>query len=136
MSRKDRRASGKQGRADSSLFALAVQHHQSGQLVEAEMLYRQVLAADRRHFGSLHHLGIIALQRGQPQAAIEELGRAIAVDDRVADCRYNMAFALQAVGRLQDAVEHYRAAVKLKPDYVEALTNLGNVLTQLGKKLL
>ena len=35
---------------------------------------------DRNHFGSLHHLGIMALQRGQPQAAVEVIGRAIAIN--------------------------------------------------------
>jgi tetratricopeptide (TPR) repeat protein/SAM-dependent methyltransferase len=136
MNRKDRRAAGQRpgspASGASALFALAVRHHQAGQLFEAESLYRQALAADGRHFGSLHHLGIIALQRGQAQAALDVIGRAIAVDDRVPDCRYNMAFALQALGRLSEAAVHYQAAVKLRPDYVEAHTNLGNVLKELG----
>src|SRR5262245_30540963 len=136
MNRKDRRAAGQRPGSPvsdaSALFALAVRHHQAGQLFEAESLYRQVLAADRSHFGSLHHLGIIALQRGQAQAALDVISRAIAIDDRVPDCRYNMAFALQALGRPSEAAVHYRAAIKLRPDYVEAHTNLGNVLKELG----
>jgi tetratricopeptide (TPR) repeat protein/SAM-dependent methyltransferase len=136
MSRKDRRAAGKQPGSPtgdaSAVFALAVRHHQAGQLLEAESLYRQVLASDGRHFGTLHHLGIIALQRGQAQAAVDVIGRAIAINNRVPDCHYNMAFALQALGRLSEAAVHYRRAVKLKPDYVEAHTNLGNVLKELG----
>ena len=136
MSRKDRRVAGKPSgppAADvSAVFALAVRHHQAGQLLEAEGLYRQVLASDGQHFGTLHHLGIIALQRGQARAAVDVIGRAIAVNNRVPDCHYNMAFALQALGRLSEAAVHYRRAVKLKPDYVEAHTNLGNVLKALG----
>jgi tetratricopeptide (TPR) repeat protein/SAM-dependent methyltransferase len=136
MNRRDRRAAGRRSGSPpsggASLFALAVQHHQAGRLFEAENLYRQMLATDRRHVPSLHHLGIIALQRGQPQAAVETIGQAIAVDDRIPDCHYNMAFALHALGRSREAVGHYQRAVKLKPDYVEALTNLGNVLRELG----
>jgi protein O-GlcNAc transferase len=137
MNRKVRRAAGKhpgsQGSNGGGLFALAVRHHQAGQLFEAENLYQQVLASDRNHFGSLHHLGIIALQRGQPQAAIDVIGRALAVNDRVPDCHYNMAFGLQALGRSSEAVGHYREATRLKPDYVEAHTNLGNVLKEAGR---
>jgi tetratricopeptide (TPR) repeat protein/2-polyprenyl-3-methyl-5-hydroxy-6-metoxy-1,4-benzoquinol methylase len=137
MNRKDRRAGGMQSgsRAPDAagLFALAVRHHQAGQLAEAENLYRQVLAADARHVASLHHLGIIALQRRQPQAAIDPIGRALAVDGGIPDCHYNMAFALQALGRMEEAVRHYREAVRLKPDYTDAHTNLGNVLKQLGR---
>jgi tetratricopeptide (TPR) repeat protein/SAM-dependent methyltransferase len=134
MNRKDRRAAGKQSGARSAdgPFALAVRHHQAGQLFEAENLYRQVLAADRKHFGSLHHLGILALQRGQPQAALDPISRALSVDDRVPECHYNMAFALQQLGRLPEAAAHYRKALALKSDYTDAHTNLGNVLTVLG----
>ena len=137
MNRKDRRAgrmpSGSQGPDGTGLFALAVRHHQAGQLVEAEHLYRQVLASDGRHFASLHHLGIIALQRRQPHAAIDPIGRALAVNGRVPDCHYNMAFALQALGRIDEAVRHYQEATRLKPDYTDAHTNLGNALKQLGR---
>jgi tetratricopeptide (TPR) repeat protein/SAM-dependent methyltransferase len=137
MVRKGRHAgtqqAGSHGSNGAELFARAVRHHQAGQLLEAESLYRRVLASDGSHFGSLQNLGIIALQRGQPQAAIEVLGRAIAADDRVPDCHYNMAFALQALGRLDDAIGYYQQAIRLKPDYVEAHTNLGNVLKELGR---
>jgi tetratricopeptide (TPR) repeat protein/SAM-dependent methyltransferase len=136
MNRKDRRAAGRRSAAPASdaggLFALAVRHHQAGQLLEAESLYRQVLARDAKHFNSLHHLGIMALQRGEPQAAVDAISRALAVNDRAPECHYNMAFALQALGRLSEAAVHYRRAIELKPDYVEAHTNLGNLLRQLG----
>jgi tetratricopeptide (TPR) repeat protein/SAM-dependent methyltransferase len=137
MNRKQRRASGPRNQQASDavapLFTLAVRHHQAGQLDEAANLYRQMLAIDREHFGSLHHLGIIDLQRGQPQLAVEVIGRALAVNDRIADCQYNMAFALQSLGRLDDAIAPYEAAIRLKPDYIEAHTNLGNVLAKLGR---
>ena len=135
MNRKERRAAGRHSGSPpsdgSSLFALAVRHHQAGQLFEAENFYRQVLASDRRHVASLHHLGIIALQRGQAQVAADMIGRAIAINDRIPDYHYNMAFALHALGRPGEAVVHYQHAVKLKPDYVEAHTNLGNLLREL-----
>jgi tetratricopeptide (TPR) repeat protein/SAM-dependent methyltransferase len=136
MSPRDRRANGKHPGSPPSgvpaLFALAVRHHQAGQLFDAENVYRQVLASDSRHFGSLHHLGIIALQKGQAQAAVDVISRALASNNRVPDCHYNMAFALQTLGRLSEAVGYYRQAIELKPDYVEAHTNLGNVLKELG----
>jgi protein O-GlcNAc transferase len=120
MSPRDRRANGKHSGSPPSgvpaLFALAVRHHQAGQLYDAENVYRQVLANDSRHFGSLHHLGIIALQKGQAQAAVDVISRALASNNRVPDCHYNMAFALQTLGRLSEAVGYYRQAIELKPD--------------------
>ncbi len=60
------------------------------------------------------------------------IGRAIAIKSGNPDCHYNMAFALQALGRMNEAADHYRRATRLKPDYIDAHTNLGNVLKALG----
>ena len=36
--------------------------HRSGRLIEAEALYREVLAADAQHFDALHLLGVLRHQ--------------------------------------------------------------------------
>ena len=56
MNRKDRRAAGKHGGGPGlpgggSLFGLAVQRHQAGQLAEAESLYRRRLQVADPHPG-------------------------------------------------------------------------------------
>ena len=142
MNRKDRRAAAKQGKGRAPTgttadggdpFAIAVRHHQAGQLLEAERLYRDILAIDPRHLGALHYLSIVALQTRRPAAAVEVIGRALAVNDALPECHYNMAFALQELRRLDEAATHYRRATALKPDYVEAHGNLGNLLKEQGK---
>jgi tetratricopeptide (TPR) repeat protein len=47
--------------------------------------------------------------------------------------QFNRALALQQEGKLNEAADEYRALLKLKPDYVEALANLGVVLSRLGR---
>src|SRR5690349_2904355 len=79
-------------------------------------IYRQVLALDRGNVASLHHLGIIALQRGEPQAAIEPIGRALAIDASNPTLHYNFALALAVQGRADTAIEHLQTAVKLDPN--------------------
>ena len=49
----------------AQLFRSAVGHHQAGRLDAAERGYRAALARDPSHVGSLHYLGIIALQTGR-----------------------------------------------------------------------
>jgi len=39
------------------------------------------------------------------------------------------------LGRWPDAIEHYRQAIRLKPDFAEALDNLGMVYTKLATAL-
>jgi tetratricopeptide (TPR) repeat protein/2-polyprenyl-3-methyl-5-hydroxy-6-metoxy-1,4-benzoquinol methylase len=141
MNRKERRAAQKQGHGSgpgahpdiAGLFASAVERHQSGKLAEAEAFYRQLLTVAPGHLNSLRNLGILALQAGRPAQAIDVIGRALAVDERMPDCHYNVALALHAVGRLDEGVAHYRRAIALKPDYAEAHMNLGNALAQQDK---
>jgi tetratricopeptide (TPR) repeat protein/SAM-dependent methyltransferase len=115
------------------LFARAVQHHRAGQLRDAEGLYRDILAVDPRHINSLYNAGLIGVQVGRPEVAVDLIGKAIALNDDIPHWHYNIAFALRALGRLDDAVGHYRKAVALKPDYAEAHMNLGNALNDLRR---
>ena len=41
-------------------LAVAVQYHQSGNLQQAEAIYRQILQVDPNHANALHLLGVIA----------------------------------------------------------------------------
>src|ERR1700682_6054026 len=61
----------------NELFASAVRFHQSGQLQQAEALYRQVLEVHPSHADALHLLGILAHQTGHQQAAISLIRQAI-----------------------------------------------------------
>jgi len=41
---------------------------------------------------------------------------------------YNLGIALVAEGKTEEAISHYKMAIKLNPDYAEAYSNLGVVL--------
>ncbi len=138
MNRKQRRMDKKLGRPGPAaggrmLFAEALRHHQAGRLGEAELLYRQILAADPRHADSLHLLGVVAHQVGRHDVAVELIGRAVAVESGEASFHSNLGMALQALGRLDEAASSYRRAIALKADFAEAHDNLGVVLQALGR---
>jgi tetratricopeptide (TPR) repeat protein/SAM-dependent methyltransferase len=140
MSRKDRPARRKLGNEAAGesdqvqgLFALALRQHQAGQVGDAERLYRAVLAQAPQHDRSLYFLGLLALQLGRPQAAIEWIAKAVALNDRMPEWHYNLAFAYQSVRRFDEAAAHYRRAATLNPSDAKIHTNLGNVLTEQGK---
>ena len=50
---------------------IAVGHHQAGRRVEAEAIYRQVLAECPDHAGALHLLGVLAGEAGRPFRHLE-----------------------------------------------------------------
>ncbi len=108
-------------------------HHQSGRLVEAETLYRQVLAADGRHADSLHLLGLIALQQGRHDAAVELIGQAIRLQEGVAAYHSNLGIVLLQQGHLAAAQARFERALALTPAYAEASYNLGIALERQGR---
>jgi protein O-GlcNAc transferase len=115
------------------LFAAAVQHHRAGRLHDAEALYRQILATDSNHPDSLHMLGVLAHQTGQPQLAIDLIRRAISGNSAVPAFHNNLGNALGAAQRWQEAEASYRRALAWKQDYAEAHYNLGSALRAQGK---
>ena len=56
---------------------LAIKHHRSGSLPEAEQIYRDILRFDPNHCDALHLLGVVAHQSQQPHKAIEYITRAV-----------------------------------------------------------
>jgi tetratricopeptide (TPR) repeat protein/2-polyprenyl-3-methyl-5-hydroxy-6-metoxy-1,4-benzoquinol methylase len=128
-----RNASGQASASAALLFSKGVQRFQAGQLIEAMDFYQQALTADPQHIGSLHHLGLIAIQIGRPEVGVDMVGRALALNERNAELHQDMGFALVALGRIADAVEHAERALALKPDCVNAHLLLGDVFLRQHK---
>jgi tetratricopeptide (TPR) repeat protein len=111
-----------------AICANALQHHQRGELAEAERLYRQVLGLDPHHADSLHLLGVLAHQVGRDDVSVELIRKAISSDKRPAAFHSNLGTALQALGRLEEAAASYERALAINPGLAEAEMNLGAVL--------
>src|SRR6201989_3379396 len=74
-------------------FASALRAHQAGRVQEAEQHYRQALAASHKHIDALHVSGWLAHQVGRSDLAVELIGKALALDERVPDFHYNIGLA-------------------------------------------
>jgi predicted O-linked N-acetylglucosamine transferase (SPINDLY family) len=112
---------------------MAIEHHQSGRLAEAEAIYRQVLAKFPDHTDALHLLGVLAGQSGRAELAIDLICRAITINPSVAQYHSNLGEAYRRASRLDAALVSLRRAVELKPDMADAHANLGLVLWGMGR---
>ncbi len=112
--------------------AAAIHHHLAGRLTEAEAGYQRVLARWPDHPEALHHLGVLALQAGQPERSIELIRKSLAINPDVHQAHNNLANALQGSGRLDEAIHEFRFALQLKPHDAMALYNMGNALMARG----
>jgi len=113
----------------------AFAHHQTGELTEAEKLYRAVLTRDPDNLNALQLLGLLVHARDRSVDGLALLERAAAVADRRGDrsanyavLHNNLANALRDAGRIADAAAHYRRGIALDPGLAELHENLGNVL--------
>jgi len=138
VNRKQRRARGvaKAPRPASSidaLFAKAAAAHRAGALAEAERGYRQILATNPGHAGSLHLLGVVAAQAGRFGEAEGLIGAALRADPGAADAHNDFGNVLRSLGRGEDAVRAYQAGLALKPSSPQAAFNLGLALSSLHR---
>lgn len=75
----------------------------------------------------------VALVRGNPRGAMEGFLKAAAGSPGFYAAWFNAGVAAEAAGELQDAEKHYYQALKVRPDYGLALTNLAALLSATGR---
>lgn len=114
--------------SNEQLFAAALQQHQLGRLADAERGYREVLQRDPDHSDALHFLGVVALQTGNLEPALELVGRSVALRPDWPVYQNNLGQVLERLGRSEEAARAYARAIDLDADYAEAVNNLGRIL--------
>jgi len=114
-------------------FAAALAHHESGRLDEAESGYRDILATDPTHAESLHLLGLIAVNNGDPATGVRLIRRAIARSPGHAPHHNSLALAYRGLGLHAGALREFRAAAGLRPDSAPIHNNLATTLRALGQ---
>ena len=91
------------------------ERHQAGDLTAAATLYRRAARDGATKADALHGLGLVELQRGRPEPAIEALERATRLAPRNAAMLTNLGHALLAQQRFADALPVLTRAAELAP---------------------
>lgn len=112
-------------------MAIALEHHQAGRLFEALDVYKLILDDNPEHPDALHLAGVIALQAGDAELAIDLISKAIDVHRHFLYYS-NLGNALNARGDLVAAIGCFRQSLSLQPDHAETHYNLGVVLQTQG----
>lgn len=105
---------------------------ESGRPAEAVACYRTAIKLWPDYVEAYHDLGSALVQTGQPGEALPYYERALR-DHAIAKTHYAYASALAQLGRFDEAVGNYTQALRLQPDFAEALNNRGNLLLQAGR---
>ena len=115
------------------MLAQARAHHTALRLKEAEALYRQILAQHPEHPEATHLLGLIALQCGYPEPAIELMSRSVNLSPNIPYFHNNIAEAFKAAKRWDFAAQAYENFLKLIPNEPEGMHSLGVAQDRAGR---
>ena len=111
----------------------AVDHHRAGRLIEAEEIYRRILATEPDDPYALCLLGTVAQATGEYGQAVDLISRAIAVKSDYTEAYCNLGATLLAMERFEDALASLEQALALNPDSTEAHSNRGVALMKLER---
>ena len=118
---------------ETNQLALAHAHLQAGDIGAADRALAMLLAHAQPLPAALHLKALIARAGGDARAAEQWFERALTADQRNPELHNNFANLLDKLGQAERAVDHYHAAIKLRPDYAQAWLNLGIVAERLGR---
>ena len=114
--------------ASQQAIESAIRLQRAGQLADAELAYRHLLARDPDNAAALHLLGILVGRSGRPQEAVELLRRCIQICPEDATAHASLGTALHSLGDDENAMAHFQRSVELQPESAEAQYNLGKAL--------
>jgi tetratricopeptide (TPR) repeat protein len=77
--------------------------------------------------------GLVLAGDGDQEAAVEEYGRAIALDGAYAGAYNNRAVALRRLKRYDQAAADYAKVIELNPSFADAIYNYGNLYQEIGR---
>jgi Flp pilus assembly protein TadD len=97
---------------------------------DLETLWQNTLRKNPDAWMASTNLGILRMEQGQLEEAIELHRRALHLAPHVAEPHNNLGAALECEGRLEEAANHYRKAIEVEPYDPVSYFNLGNVLVQ------
>lgn len=125
-------------RADPSRHSIQIMEqagrlYRGSRLSEAASLCRALVAAEPDHAEAHHLLGVLTLDRGDPEAALPLLERAAVLAPATPRIAYHRGNALLALHRLVEAEACFRAALASAPGFTPALNNLGNALRAMDR---
>lgn len=109
----------------SSLLDQASFFHRTGNIKEAETIYKKIIDESPNSFEANHALGAINLQLKNYKESISWTKKAININSKHHAPYNNLGASYLALKEFYNAISAFSEAIKIKPDYAQAYNNLG-----------
>ncbi len=106
--------------------------HQLGELTQAADIYKSILTTNPSSFDAFNLLGLVELQCERYIESLECFKQAIRLYPANPSFYFNLACALDCLGRQEDALSVYKEAINLDPAYAQAYYRAGTVCQKLN----
>lgn len=103
-----------------------------GDLEESERAFEAALKLSPGSPDVLRAIASLAIEKRELPRAVELEAKLSAMGEQTAELLYHIGLLRQSCGEFQDASTFYRRALTQKPQFSEALVNLGHALRALG----
>jgi predicted TPR repeat methyltransferase len=114
-------------------LALAVRMHRSGEIENAEKIYRRILEVMPEQPDALNFLAMIEMHHGRLDHAIALMQRSLAADPEHGERYNNLGNLLLAAVRVDEAVQAYEEAIARCPETPAGYNNLGIIYRAQGR---
>ena len=111
--------------AAKELIQTAMIYHQSGNLLQAETIYKKILRGQPDNFDALHMLGVLYAQQKNQESAVRFIRKAVKINPDSAYAYYNLANVFRDNGRFEEASSCYQKVLELHRNNEPALNDLG-----------
>ncbi|HEX8523824.1 MAG TPA: tetratricopeptide repeat protein [Tepidisphaeraceae bacterium] len=113
-------------------FAAALGRFNAGDLLSAQRICIELLSQNANDHRALFLLGLVHHRQGEHLRGVELIQRAITVEPSVAGYHANLSAVLAALGKNDEAIAAAQEALRLQPNYIDALVNLANAFLAKG----
>jgi tetratricopeptide (TPR) repeat protein len=117
-----------------ALSNLGVAQRRLGDLDAAKTSFTQAVARHPQSTDALRGLAAVAIDQGDYVLALDAESKLEQLGERIPELNYNIGILLQQANLQEDAARSFRRATEEKPDFAEALLNLGHALEALGQE--
>jgi tetratricopeptide (TPR) repeat protein len=117
---------------NNSSFEIGMKYHEAGNLLQAEINYRNSIEKGEVVAKAKNYLGMIHFSKGNPSLAIQFWKESILDDSKYVEPVVNMALIYSQQQSLSEALTYFKKALTIDPKREDIIQQAAHIATQLG----